>query len=388
MMFLLVVIYIVFISLGLPDSLFGVAWPVVHKEFGIAENFASLYSIITGVCTGGVSFIAGKLLRKFGTGRITFFSTLLTVIGMLLMSFSQNIVVMMLGAVILGYGAGVIDTGLNTFASVHYESKHINWLHACWGVGVTLSPMIMSAFLSDGASSWRNGYRAVALIQSAIALIVLFSLKKWKTVEENTVNVDEPKKTVSKSFIEIIKTKGLITSILSLGFYCGMEFTVGTWGASFLVNVFALSPDEAARWVSLYFGGIMTGRIISGFVSSKASDDTMVTYGAVSSILGMILLVLPLGKASLFGLLLIGIGFGPVFPCTLHNVPSRFGTEYAADLTGYHMGGAYGLGFAIQLCFGFVATSTTFKITPFVLLAVCLSLLFTHKITIKKLKHK
>lgn len=388
MTFLLVVIYIVFVSLGLPDSLFGVAWPVVHKEFAIAENFASFYSIITGVCTGGVSFIAGKLLRKFGTGRVTFFSTLLTAIGIIIMSFAPNIVVMMIGAVILGYGAGVIDTGLNNFVSLHYEARHMNWLHACWGVGVTVSPLIMSAFLSDEIGSWRYGYRVVALLQASIAMIVLFSMKKWISVEKTKTQAEEIHEKNNKTFAEILKIKGIITSILSLGLYCGMEFLVGTWGASYLVNVFALHPDEAAKWVSLYFGGIMVGRIISGFISMKASDNAMIRMGATVSFLGMIMLVLPIGNISHIGLLLIGMGFGPIFPCVLHSVPARFGAEYSADITGYHMGGAYGIGFAIQLIFGFVATGTTFEITGFVLLLLCMGLFLANEITINKLKNK
>lgn len=386
MTFLLVVIYVVFISLGLPDSLFGVAWPVVHIDFGINENFASFYSIITGICTGGVSFIAGKLIRKFGTATVTFVSTLLTAAGLICMSFAPNIVIMMIGAVILGYGAGVIDTGLNNFVSLHYEARHMNWLHAFWGVGVTISPLIMSVFLDGESGSWRNGYRVVALLQLVIAGIIVTALKKWREVEKKTGIAEETQEASDKSFFELLKIKGVITSILSQGLYCSMEFLVGTWGASYLVNVYALAPDEAAKWVSLYYGGIMVGRIISGFISIKASDNTMIRGGIAVSFLGIILLVLPLGEISFLGLLLIGVGFGPIFPSVLHSVPDRFGSKYSADITGFHMGGAYGIGFGVQLIFGFAATATTFTITPFVLLALCAGLFAANEITIKKLK--
>lgn len=387
MLFILVVIYIVFISLGLPDSLFGAAWPVVHKDFAIAESFASLYGIITGVCVGGVSFIAGKVIRKFGTPLVTLVSTLLTVLGLLIMSVSPNIVVMMLGAVVLGYGAGVIDTALNNFVSLHYKAQHMNWLHAFWGVGVTISPLILSLFLSGETGSWRNGYRVIALIQFSIAIIIALSIKKWRTVKENN-NAQEVSTENKKSLIEILKIKGVLTSLLSQGLYCSMEFLIGTWGASFLVHIHTLQPDEAAKWISLYFCGITVGRIISGFISMKASDNTMIRLGILTSFIGIIILALPLGKISLLGLLLIGIGFGPIFPSILHSVPDRFGEEYSADITGFHMGGAYGIGFGIQLIFGFVATATTFGITTFVLLALCLSLFFANEITIKKLKNK
>ncbi len=384
---LLIVIYIVFISLGLPDSLFGVSWPVVHVEFGTPESFASLYSIIIGVCTGGVSFVSGKLIRKFGTGKVTFFSVLLTALGLFGISISPNIVVMMICSVVMGYGAGAIDTGLNNFVSLHYEARHMNWLHCFWGVGVTLSPVIMSNFLVGESGSWRNGYRVVALLQLLIAVIVLLTLKKWNiNPKTDTLQNTEKQNIPEKKLIDLLKMKGVITSILSLGLYCSAEFLLGTWGATYAVNVFAVSPDEAAKWVSLYYGGIMIGRVISGFASLKASDNTLIKSGIAVALVGVITLALPLGKFSLIGLLLIGVGFGPVFPSVLHSVPARFGSDYSADITGYHMGGAYGTGFAIQLAYGYIASATTFKITPIVLLILVFGVLAANYITINILK--
>ncbi len=384
---LLIVIYIVFVSLGLPDSLFGVAWPVVHGEFGVAESFASVYSIITSVCTGGVSFIAGKMLRKFGTAKVTLFSTLLTVIALFGISFSPNIVVMMLCTILLGYGAGAIDTGLNNFISLHYEARHMNWLHCCWGLGVTISPLIMSVFLSEEAGSWRGGYRVVALLQLSITVVILLSLKKWEEKEKSLrISPEESENQGSGKLLDLLRMKGVITSILSMGLYCGMEFSLGTWGATYAVNSFKTLPDEAAKWVSLYFGGIMVGRIISGFISMKVSDDNLVRGGVATAFLGVIIFALPLGKLSLAGFLLIGIGFGPIFPSILHSVPERFGVTYSADLTGYHMGGAYGTGFAIQLVYGYAATATTFRITPFVLMALCLGVFLLNEKTLRTLK--
>ena len=225
---LLIVIYIVFVSLGLPDSLFGAAWPVTHKDFGITENFASYYGIITGVCTGGVSFIAGKMLRKFGTAKVTLVSTFLTAAALVGMSFSPNIIVFMIFTVVLGYGAGAIDTGLNNFISLHYEARHMNWLHCCWGLGVTISPLIMSAFLSEELSSWRMGYRVVALLQLSITFIIFFSLKKWDKVEKSIASKEDNAEAGSGKLLDLLKIKGVITSILSMGLYCGMEFSLGT----------------------------------------------------------------------------------------------------------------------------------------------------------------
>ena len=385
---LLIVIYIVFVSLGLPDSLFGAAWPVTHKDFGIAENFASYYGIITGVCTGGVSFIAGKMLRKFGTAKVTLVSTFLTAAALVGMSFSPNIIVFMIFTVILGYGAGAIDTGLNNFISLHYEARHMNWLHCCWGLGVTISPLIMSVFLSEELSSWRMGYRVVALLQLSITFIIFFSLKKWDKVEKSIASKEDNAEAGSGKLLDLLKVKGVITSILSMGLYCGMEFSLGTWGASYAVNTFLIAPDEAAKWVSLYFGGIMLGRVIAGFASMKFSDKTLIRAGIITALLGIIVFALPLGKISLVGFLLIGTGFGPIFPSILHSVPERFGTTYSAALTGYHMGGAYGTGFAIQLIFGYAATLISFKITPFVLLALCAGVYIANEVTLKTLKKK
>ena len=383
---LLIVIYIAFVSLGFPDSLFGVTWPVVHLEFGLPESFGSVYSVVTAVSTGGIAFIAGPLLRKFGTGRVTFFSTLLTALGLIGISFSPNIIVMMICTIIMGYGAGAIDTGLNNFVSLHYKAKHMNWLHCCWGLGVTISPMIMSAFLG-GDGTWRGGYRVVALIQFAIALIILASLKKWNVQPKAVAETESAQKELpKKSFLDLLKEKGMVTSILSLGLYCAGEFTIGTWGATYAVNVLAISPDEAAKWISLYFCGIMVGRIIAGFLSEKLSDNTLIKGGMVIAAVGMIVMLLPIGKTALVGLLLIGMGYGPVFPSVLHSMPARFGAEYSADITGYHMSGAYGVGFVIQFAFGYIASATTFAIMPFMLLAFGLGVIGTTIVTLRKLK--
>ncbi len=386
MLVILAVIYIVFISLGLPDSLFGVAWPVVHTEFGVSESFASVYSIIISLCTGGVSFLSGRLIRKFGTSKVTFVSILLTAAGLIGISFAPNLVVMMLCSVIMGYGAGAIDTGLNSFVSLHYKAHHMNWLHCFWGVGVTTSPLIMSVFLGEGGGNWRSGYRVVAMLQLAIGLIVLFSLKKWRSIEKNEAQQQTQEEKSDAKISDIIKIKGVITSIASLGFYCSMEFLLGTWGATYAVNAFSIAPDEAAKWVSLYYGGIMLGRMIAGFISLKVSDKNLIRGGIFTSLLGIIVFALPLGKISMAGFILIGIGFGPIFPSVLHSVPERFGGTYAADITGYHMGGAYAIGFTVQMVYGYVASWTTFGITPFVLMALCAGLIALNEIALKKVK--
>lgn len=386
MLLVLCVIYIIFIALGLPDSLLGVVWPVVHLEFGLPESFASVFSIIVSFGTGGVSFVAGMLLRKFGTAKVALASILITAIGLVGISFSPNIVLMIIFSVILGYGAGAIDTGLNNFVSLHYKASHMNWLHCFWGIGVTVSPLIMSAFLGDGESSWRGGYRIVALLQLLIGAIALVAFKKWEAIEKGSEEAVAEEEKSNKTLHDVLKMKGVFTSILSLGFYCGMEFLMGTWGATYAVNVFSLSPADAAKWVSLFFCGIMAGRFVAGFASMKLNDNKMIKSGMLIAFIGIIFLALPIGKASLYGLLIIGFGFGPIFPSILHCVPDRFGKEFSADITGFHMGGAYTIGFAIQMTYGFVASATTFKITPYVMLAVCASMVALNEATLRKLR--
>ena len=386
MLTILVVIYVVFISLGLPDSLLGVAWPVLHVEMNLPESFASVMSIIIGVCTGGVSFVSGTLIRKFGTARVTLASIFVTAFGLIGISLSPNIVLMLIFSIILGYGAGAIDTGVNNFVSLHYNASHMNFLHCFWGVGVTVSPVIMSVFLGGEAGSWRNGYRVVALLQVLIALSVIAVMKKWINVEKNTVADDgDDGEKEEKGFFEIMKIKGVPMSILSLGLYCSMEFICGTWGATYIVNTFALDPSAAAKWVSLYYGGIMLGRLVSGFVATRLGDNRLIKLGIVFSLLGIVILLLPIGKASLAGFLVMGFGFGPVFPSVLHNIPERFGAKYSADITGFHMGGAYAIGFGFQLVYGFVATAVTFKITGFLLLALCAGVFLSNAGALKRI---
>ena len=383
MFLILAVIYVIFISLGLPDSVFGVTWPVIHPEFGIAESFASVYSVIVGACTSGVSFFAGPVLRRFGTAKVSVVSILLTVIGLVGMSFSRSIWGMIVWAVILGYGAGAIDTGLNSFVSLHYKARHMSFLHAFWGIGVTLSPMIMSFFLGEGGN-WRNGYRTIALIQTAILIFALCCLKKWEALEHSALPAAEEASDAAGEKLRLRAMPGVVLSILSLGLYCSMEFLLGTWGGSFLVNAYGLDPDVAARWVSLYYGGIMLGRLTSGFIGERLGDERLIRAGILFSLGGMLILLLPFGAWSYVGLLPIGFGFGPIFPSVLHAVPFRFGRKFAADLTGFHMGGAYVLGFATQLIVGFIATRTTFRIIPWVLLCYAGLLALVNALAAKK----
>lgn len=371
-MLLLVVIYIVFVALGLPDSVFGASWPVMHVDFGMNESFASVYSVIIGLCTSGAGFFAGKLLRRFGTARVTFVSVLMTAVALLGISLSPNMIVAVIFAVLLGYGAGAIDTGLNNYVSLHYKARHMSWLHCFWGIGVMSSPMILSAFLDENdPRSWRTGYKVVAVILAVIGGLVGVFLKKW-IKEEKKMQAEDGNGGEKGAFKDIIRIRGVAASIVSLGLYCGMEFTFSTWGATFFVNSFGTAPARASAFVSLYFGGIMLGRLLSGFLSAKLNDKKLILVGLFVSAVGLAVLAMPLESVAAAGIFITGLGFGPVFPSVLHAVPARFGKTFSADITGFHMTGAYAFGFAFQMAIGFISSKISFKIMPFALLLLCI----------------
>lgn len=366
---LLVVIYIAFISLGLPDSLFGVTWPVVHLELGVDEGFASLYMLIVGAGTATVSFIAGPLIRKLGTGWVTAISVLLTALGLFGMSIAPSIVLIIISSIVLGIGAGAVDTGLNDFVSKHYKARHMSWLHCFWGIGVTVSPLIMSLFLEQG--SWRGGYRSTAIIQLCLAAVMFLSLPLWKKVsaKHQSVSVEIKEEKSSEKF-NIIKERGVVFAALSLAIYCGMEYLVGVWGASYLVNIFEFSPAIAARYIAMYYGGIMAGRFVTGVLTVRLSNKILIRFGIIIAVAGIIMLLLPMKALMLPGLLLIGMGYAPIFPCTIDSTKTRFNSKFSADIIGFQMGFAYVGAVSFQLIVGFVATRTTFLILPFILLAL------------------
>ncbi|MEG2453771.1 MAG: MFS transporter, partial [Clostridia bacterium] len=368
-------------SLGLPDSLFGVAWPVIHIEFGIDQGFASLMTIIIGCGTIWTSIFAGKAIRKFGTGIITAFSVCFTAVGLIGISFSQNVWVMIVFCIILGIGAGAIDAALNDYVAKHYKPQHMNWLHCFWGIGVTTSPIIMSRFLKN--ADWRGGYQTIAIMQSVLVVIMFASLPLWKKVtnsfklSESALNVVPTSETI-KSKINPIKIKGVTLSMAGMAFYCGLEMTLGTWGASMLIETKGIAPSTAALWIALYYGGITVGRGLSGFLAMKLSDNTLIKGGLFAIIFGIVLLLLPFGQIlTLIGLMLIGLGCAPIFPCTIHATATRFGFEYSADLVGYQMAAAYIGSGILQPLVGFISSRTTFLIMPYILLGfVLIQLLF------------
>ena len=388
--FFLLMIYAAFISLGLPDSLLGVAWPLMYPEFGAPLGFAGFISIMISSCTIISSLFSSRVIRRFGTGKVTSVSVLMTALGLLGISLSPSVYWLLLFAVPLGLGAGAVDCGLNEYMAEHYHSMQMSWLHCFWGVGAMTGPVIMSRFI-DNHASWRNGYLTVSIIQLVLAALLFATLPLWKkmnqqkaveTPEENTsADLDEPEST---SVFALLQKRGVLLAILSFTFYCGVETTMGLWGSSFLVKGKAIDAATAAAWVSSFYGGITVGRFLNGFVTLKFSNPKLIRTGQGILLLGIFLLLLPLPRtACLFGFLLFGLGCAPIFPCMLHETPARFGKTIAQRIMGMQMAGAYFGSTILPPIFGWVASHSSSALLPVFLITYAAVMIFcTEKINL------
>ncbi|MGG3466339.1 MFS transporter [Neobacillus pocheonensis] len=370
--YFLVIIYLAFISLGLPDSLLGVSWSLMQSEFGVPLETAGLLFMTIAGGTIISSFVSGAVLKRFGTGIVTFFSCFMTAGALLGFYFAPSIFWLFICAIPLGLGAGAVDTGLNNYVASHYKAHHMSWLHCFWGVGATLGPVIMSQFIS-GQHSWRNGYLTIAGVQFILVVILFFTLPLWNKVGGNS-NVNATKEPNSPLYVtetenqKPMQIKGVKLALLSFLFYCGAEATMGLWGSSFLVNVKDLSVDVAAKWVSLYYAGITIGRFITGFITLKIGNRSLIRMGQLKALIGAALLFLPLPSIfSLVGFIMVGLGLAPIFPCMLHETPIRFGQKHSQTIMGYQMAVAYTGSTFLPPLLGFIAANSTIGIFPFVI---------------------
>lgn len=370
---LLVIIYLAFISLGLPDSVLGAAWPVMQQDLGVPLGTAgTLFMTIAGG-TITSSLVSDRLLKHFGTGKVTFISGLLTASALLGFYFAPSIIWLVVCAVPLGLGAGAVDVALNNYVALNYKAHHMSWLHSFWGVGVTIGPIIMAKFITE-QNDWRNGYLTISGIQFTLAIILLFSLPLWNRVSRNTrmelndnsENTHNELAHGNSKYKKPMQIKGVKLALLSFLFYCGVEATVGLWGSSFLVNVKKLPPSVAAQWVSFYWGGLTVGRFITGFVTFKMSNLMLIRIGQIIALFGATLLLLPLPTVLLLvGFIMVGLGLAPIFPCMLHETPTRFGKKVSQKIIGYQMAIAYTGSAFMPPLIGFIASYTTIGIFPF-----------------------
>jgi fucose permease len=386
--FFLMMIYLAFIGLGLPDSVLGASWPSLHQSLNVPLEYAGILSMMTTAGTILSSFMSGRVTRRFGTGRVTTVSVLMTALALLGFSLAPSFYTLMLLTLPLGLGAGSVDAALNGYVSLHYEAKHMSWLHSFWGLGATLGPVVMSFFLVQ-AGGWRRGYLVIASLQLAIVALLFTTLPLWHRFNqepegrEKSLVEEETEKTP-----HVYQIPGVKFAILSFFAYCAVEMTTGLWGTSFLVNIHGAAKDSAARYISLYYGGITIGRILTGFVSMKFPFKTIIRGGILSIFTGVF--VLSLGVPVLFalGFPLIGLGCAPVFPGMIHETPERFGKSNAQTIIGIQMAFAYmGSTFSPAL-FGFLAGKGFLPYFPAYLLVFLLILLLSTESINRKMKKK
>ena len=371
---LLVIIYLAFISLGLPDSLLGVAWPAIRAEWGMPLDAAGLVAMLAVGNTIISSFLSGHIIKKLGTGKIVFISCVMTGTALMGISFAPSYAWLLLLAIPLGFGGGSVDAALNNYVALNFKARHMNWLHSFWGVGATLGPVIMSQALTY--ASWRSGYRTISVIQLSLSVILLLSLPLWykrksPSGQAATTEIDE-----TRGQKRVLKIRGVKYSLLTFLFYCAGELSVGLWGSSFLVQVKNLPVEMAASWVAMYYGGITLGRFISGFVSFRFSNTQMIRAGINLALAGTVLLFLPLPNFMLAGsFILIGLGFSPVFPSMIHETPTRFGKNSSQVIIGYQMAFGYMGSAFLPPLLGIVLKVTGMVALPFFLLSFILVML-------------
>ncbi len=385
---LLAIIYLAFISLGLPDGLLGAAWPTVYPEMNVPLSYAGFISTIISAGTIISSLLSDALTKKLGAGRVTAISVGLTAFALFGFSRSNAFILLCLFAIPYGLGAGSVDAALNNYVALHYESRHMSWLHCSWGVGASIGPYIMGYALTSG-QGWRAGYEYVALIQIVLTAVLFFSLPMWK---KRVGSEQEQLKTErALSLREIFAIDGAKEVMLFFFGYCAVEQTMGLWAGSYLVLYRGLSADIAASLASMFFLGITVGRALSGFITMKLNDTAMIRLGLGIIALGIAVMLLPFGLASsLAGIVLVGLGCAPVYPCIIHSTPEHFGAENSQAIIGVQMASAYTGILVMPPLFGVIARSISAALLPFYALAILLMMFFMHerlvRITARRVK--
>lgn len=373
---LLSIIYLAFISLGLPDAIFGVAWPVIREDYGLSLDNAGYISVTITIGTIMSSLLSGYLIDKLGTGIVTLISVGLTAISLFGFGIAPSFYWLILLAFPLGFGAGSIDTALNNYVAVHFKAHHMNWLHSFWGIGATLGPVIMSATLALNVS-WQSGYKTLSYIQLGFFILIFLSLPLWKKHQKISDETDDYIGLVKPSFKTMINSKGVKLSLLAFIVYTSMEFSVGLWGASYLVSVQTITITIAASLVASYYFGITVGRVLAGFVSFKLTNTQMILYGILIFIIASFLLVFSLPSYILVIVFFVqGIGLAPIFPAMIHETPRRFGKDKSQYIIGYQMACAYIGASIFPALFGVLAKNTSLKVYPYFLLIFGLVFLY------------
>lgn len=362
--FLLALIYLAFISLGLPDSLLGAGWPVMHTELGVSVSFMGIISMVISGGTIVSSLLSDKLTHKFGTRAVTVASVLLTVAALFGFSFSGSFSMLIIFAVPYGLGAGAIDAALNNYVALHYKAKHMSWLHCFWGVGAIISPFIMSFALKN--LNWNSGYRIVGFIQLAIALLLLVTLPVWKI--NKTESIADTKRV---GLTAALKIKGVPFLLIGFFAYCAAEATAMYWASTYFTEVKGISGDRAASFAALFYIGITLGRFASGFITERLGDRRMILLGTGILACGIMILLIPVQSymTAFAAFLVIGFGCAPIYPCIIHSTPANFGAENSGAIIGIQMASAYVGSTFIPPLFGLFGNAVGFSVMPVYLLA-------------------
>ncbi len=373
---LLALIYVSFISLGLPDSLLGSAWPQMQESLGVSLSLGGVISFLITASTILSSLMSHRVIQRFGTGGVTMCSVAMTALALLGFSLSNSFFTLCLWAIPYGLGAGSVDAALNNFVALHCKAKHMSWLHCFWGIGTTGGPYIMGLCLSRGMG-WQAGYRTISFLQMALTLILLLSLPLWKK-QELPLSGSETVRPQTPQWGKLLKRPGVKAALTAFFFYSALELTTGLWGSSYMVAIRGISPETAAKWISLFYLGITAGRFFSGFLTLRFSDDAMVRLGEGTAIVGIILLLLPLHNLFLcVGLILTGLGCAPIYPSLLHATPQRFGKSLSQSLMGTQMAISYLGSTTMPPVSGFLSEKISMGLYPVLLLvsALCMTIL-------------
>ena len=357
--FLLALIYIAFISLGLPDSLLGSGWPVMHEDLNVPISFMGIISMIISGGTIVSSLFSDKLTRRFGTQVVTVASVFLTAVALLGFSWSGHFVMLMVFAIPYGLGAGAIDAALNNYVALHYTSRHMSWLHCFWGVGTVISPFVMSYSLTT--STWNTGYRLIGLIQMAIGLLLLVTLPVWKINRPKAESSSE-----AKGLISVLKIKGVPFLLTGFFAYCAAEATAMGWASTYMTEVKGVDAVQAARFASLFYIGLTVGRFLGGFIMNKLGDRRMILLGASVLTCGILILLIPSESllVPLAGFIITGLGCAPIYPCIIHSTPSNFGAKNSGSIIGIQMASAYIGSTFMPPLFGLLGNRISFAILP------------------------
>ena len=370
---LLALIYVSFISLGLPDSLLGSAWPQMQESLGVSLSLGGVISFLITASTILSSLMSHQVIQRFGTGAVTMCSVALTALALFGFSLSDSFFALCLWAIPYGLGAGSVDAALNNFVALHCKAKHMSWLHCFWGIGATGGPYIMGLCLSRGMG-WQAGYRTISFLQMALTLILLLSLPLWKK-QELPLSGGETVRPQTPQWGKLLKRPGVKAALTAFFFYSALELTTGLWGSSYMVAVRGISPETAAKWISLFYLGITAGRCFSGFLTLRFSDDAMVRLGEGTAIVGILLMLLPLHNLFLcLGLILTGLGCAPIYPSLLHTTPQRFGKSLSQSLMGTQMAISYLGSTTMPPVSGFLSEKISMGLYPVLLLVFALML--------------